>query len=129
MLHYGFTDQGIESTFNTAKYWKNAPDIIHASGGKSKGFSMEEKAFLFEKGSDQKLSFTINASKESPVVNPAFVIYNCDADNPEVKINGTAVEEGKKLRIGRGYNTDGKPKTIIWIDLESVEPVSIDLSL
>lgn len=37
---------------------------------------MEEKAYLFEKWKEDKLSFTVEAHESSPMANPAFVIYN-----------------------------------------------------
>jgi hypothetical protein len=128
IVHYGFTNKGIESLIPATKYWQHPPVISNVVGGKSAGFSQEEKAFIFEKAGTDKLSFALNASEESPLVNPVFVIQNCGWENIEVKINGESISKGKELRIGKEYNTEGKPKIIVWLKINSIGRNNVELN-
>jgi hypothetical protein len=127
-VHYGFTNKGIESLIPATKYWQYPPVISNVVGGISAGFSQEEKAFIFEKAGTDKLSFALNASEESPLVNPVFVIQNCGWENIEVKINGESISKGKELRIGKEYNTEGKPKIIVWLKINSIGRNNVELN-
>lgn len=127
IVHYGFAKQGIESLITEARYWQNPPGISALSGGQFLGFIKEEKAFHFICEDQEIISFTINASKESPVVNPAVVLKHCHLDLSEVSVNGTRVEPGNSLRIGREYDTQGDPMTIFWLKTQSESPIDIRL--
>ncbi len=129
IVFYGFTDKKIGTLISPAKYWKNPPTVSGTRGGTSQGFRKDEKAFLFEYDGNGMLNFTIDASSSSPVVNPAFVIQNCGSDNVTVKVGGKFISRGKDLRIGNEYDTEGKPKTIVWLRYEIEKPVQVEFSL
>ena len=63
------------------------------------------------------MKFKIPASKESPIVNPAFVIINMDGniDNLEVEINNKKVEFKKGIEL----DTEGNENLVIWIPYSS----------
>jgi hypothetical protein len=125
IVHYGFTKEDIGSLVPEARYWQNPPRILELSGGQFLGFRKEEKAFYFICEDRGSISFKINASKESPAVNPAFVLKNCPKNPTEVSVNGNKVEPGSTLRIGQEHDTNGDPMTIIWLNLQSEYPVDI----
>jgi hypothetical protein len=62
------------------------------------------------------------------VVNLAIVIKNWGDDGATLALNGKNVPQGKDFRIGhrRGFQTND---LIVWIRIESIEPVEITLAL
>jgi hypothetical protein len=99
----GLTDQSIEELFPLRKSWLNPPSIDVNSGFTSEGYSRDQRAFLITQANAKAgaLSLSIDASEDSPLVNPAFVIANWTGGTPEVTINGEELRQGKELRIGR----------------------------
>ncbi len=119
LVHYGFTEQSIETVVPKARFWQNPPDIKDMKGGKYKGLSKDEKAFHFI-ANNKNLSFTINANKYNPVVNPAFVISNWKSDSEAVvKVNGKLLLSGSGFRQGNARDTNGEIMKIIWIELNT----------
>ncbi len=128
-VHYGFTNNDIKTLIPRAKSWQNPPEVSGSQGGEFIGFSREEKAFMFKYKGTGTLSFALKADGNSPLVNPAFVIYNCGSDDINLKVNGKTIRSGNKLRFGKEHDTNGKPKTIIWMNYESDKPVSVEVLL
>ena len=74
------------------------------------------------------MSFKLQASKDSPVVNPCFVIKNWGSNTKAVlKIDGKTIEPGKSFRQGIVRDTDGTQTLIIWLETESEKPVEISI--
>jgi hypothetical protein len=128
VVHYGFTDQEIETLVPSARYWQTPPEVTGITGGEFLGFHRDEKAYHFDSKSAPALSFSLEATDQSPVVNPAFVIHNCKAGQIELTIDGQPVEAGNEMRIGKEYDTEGRPMAIIWIKRMSSDPLDIQLS-
>jgi len=128
VVQYGFTDKEIESLVPAARYWQQPPPVASVSGGEFLGFHRDEKAYHFMSHNESGLSFSIEATEQSPVVNPAFVVHNCNADQIEIDIDGQPVRTGKDVRIGREYDTEGRPMAILWIRRMSDDPLDIHLS-
>jgi hypothetical protein len=127
MVHYGFTKNDINTVIPAARYWQNPPEISEVQGGHSLGFSKEEKAYYFESLNGSLLSFTINANSDSPVINPVVVLKDCNAQNPEIKINGKLVASGDAFRIGREHDVNGKSKIVIWMKHTSEKPIQVEV--
>ncbi len=119
VMLYGFTNQKINAVIPVARAWKTPPELTNVKGARNPGFNKDEKAFEFELEGAQPLSFTIEANDASPIINPCFVLYQSNFDEPRVKINDKVLTPGRDLRIGKSYDTDGKQKTIIWMKYES----------
>ena len=60
------------------------------------------------------------------MINPAFVITGWGDANATLKINGKAINRGKKFRFGHRHSPDGKD-LIVWIKTESNKPVELSL--
>jgi hypothetical protein len=72
------------------------------------------------------LKFRLNASQDSPGVNPAFVIKNWGSDLPaSLKINDKSIKPGPDFRQGVVRDTDGTQTMIIWLKDEIIEDVRI----
>ena len=127
LVHYGFTDQSIESVIPFAKYWNNPPQIIDFEGGEAMGFNRDQKAYEFLLESEG-LSFVIDATKDNPLVNPAIVIQDWAVDNSAViKINGKELKYGPDCREGNVRDSNGEIVKVIWLNLKSEKPVSVEI--
>ena len=92
-----------------------------------RGYSMEQRAYqLTAKG--KKMSFTLDASEESPIFNPCFVIRSWgSAAKADLKVNGKTIESGKSFRQGIIRDTDGTQTLVIWIKAESTKSIRLTL--
>jgi hypothetical protein len=128
MVQYGFTDKPIKSLIPRAKFWQNPPEIEGAVGAESLGFFKDDKSYIF-KIAKKKMSFNIDASVDSPVVNPCFVIENWPKKSAAIiKINGKVLETGNKTQEGFERSQEGHLKKVIWMEITSEKPVKVEIS-
>ncbi len=124
MIHYGFTTQKVEKIIPLARYWQNPPEITDLNGAKTKGFIKEEKAFYFTDSKDE-VSLLINASVDSPVVNPVLIFEGKSLKDPDVRVNG---KKAQNVRIGKSRNSQGNINTILFIEFKSEDPLSVTIN-
>jgi len=79
MAIYGFNDRGISALVPLARFWNHPPPLSNTKGCTSRGYDKAQRAYVLSAGGP-KLSFTVRASRTSPLVNPAFVVNNWKAD-------------------------------------------------
>ena len=128
VVQYGFTKQPIESIVPLAKYWQNPPAVINLKGGESLGFSKDQKAFEFALKSNS-ISFIVDGSTSSPIVNPAFVIYDWkELKHATVEVDGKQMSVDENCQLGISRDTNGIPFQIVWLNLKSEKPVTIKIS-
>ena len=129
MLH-GMTDKTVESLVPLAKSWISPSElIINSTGYTSEGYDPTQAAYIITANSPDNstpLSVIINASKKSPVINPAFVIKNWSNTDVVLKLNGTILKKSEDYRIGfdktfNGYNL------IIWLEKQSESTMNIQI--
>ena len=126
----GLTDKPIDKLAPIARSWLQSPvlKVINASFS-SEGYNRDERAFIVSKkvpGQAETLEFEIEASKEFPVVNPAFVIKDWGDMNAELKINGEKIKRGGDFRLGHRCRLEGDD-LIIWIRMEAYKPIKLSL--
>ena len=126
VVHYGFTKQPIASLVPKARFWQNAPEVKGLEGIETVEFDMRQKAYHMKIHSSQKLRFQVEASTESPLVNPAFVLSTCESDPQIIRVNGKQVARGKDLRIGMARDIEGKAQRIIWIRCLEEKPIEVE---
>jgi hypothetical protein len=72
------------------------------------------------------MSVRIDATGESPLVNPCFTIRNWGHQGAaEVKVTGA---EAKDIRQGVITDTDGTNTMVIWLELAATSPVTLGIS-
>ncbi len=112
-----------------ANGWNNPAKLeIKSKGFVSQGFNMGQRAYIIDRNSssDKALSFTLNASKDAPLYNPAFVVKNWDKDSLTMTLNGKKIKAGKDFRTGV-YRTIDSSNVNIWIKIKTTKPVTITL--
>jgi len=104
-----------------------APAVTDTNGCVSLGYEQRERAFKFVKTAGP-LGFTLRASKERPLENPAFVIANWGSPDSSVslKINGQAKTRGVDYRAGIEVDTNGTYALVLWLPLSATKPVSFE---
>ncbi|UII79852.1 LamG domain-containing protein [Flagellimonas sp. CMM7] len=125
MSLHGMTNENIESLIPLARSWKLPPAIENVSGAASVTYSKEQKAFMVE-ASEDNISFEIKASKDQPMVNPAFVISNWDG-NINLSINGTFVN-GDNIKTGIERDTKGNKCLVVWMKHQANENTTVSIS-
>ena len=73
------------------------------------------------------LKFELAGSKDSPIINPAFVFKNTRRNELSLDFNGEEIPAGKDFRVGYRDNLDGTMDAIIWIRKSSSEPSVITI--
>ena len=124
---YGITKLPAAQLKNLNRSWNFAPELTIISGAESKGYEKGQRAYVLSKEST-KISFSLDASEHSPILNPCFVIKNWGSDsNARIKINGKKQTADSKVRQGIIRDTDGSLTLVIWIEQKSNESVSYHL--
>lgn len=91
-----------------------------------------QKAYVFDwKQGQTELAFELIADPDyygvaSTIVNPAFVVRGWGKAPIQLEIDEERVEPSEKLRIGYEA-TDSGTNLVLWLTLESAEPVNISL--
>jgi len=128
MALYGFTNKDASTLVPLARSWNHPPKVIQARGCSNRGYDKAQRAYLLT-AETPGLSFTIEASERSPVVNPAFVIRHWyGSGTAHLKIDGKPVASGKDFRQGVVRDTDGNPTLVVWVRLDTTSPVLFEIT-
>ena len=70
------------------------------------------------------MTLRIEGSKDTPILNPAFVIKHWNRDAfARVDLKGAALEAASDLKQGIVWDTDGTRSLVIYMKFESDNPV------
>ena len=126
----GMTDKKASELVPLARSWLHAPKMRISSDAYSGGmYDQSERAYLVEKTDPGNLStctFVLEASNESPLVNPAVIIKNWGNQLSTLFVNGEKFIPGEDFRQGIRKGPLGED-LIIWIRLDSQKPVKMTL--
>ena len=126
---YGMTDQPIESLVPLAKSWNSAPAAILAgSGFESQGFDKSQRAYIFTAKAPGAgpLEFSLEATHESPIHNPAFVVKNWGKRPPKITMDGKEIAKGKDLRFGHNKTLEGTD-LVVWMKISGDKKTSFKI--
>jgi hypothetical protein len=128
MAIYGFNDKDVSALVPLARFWNHPPRLSGTQGCTRQEYDKAQRAYTLD-ATDSNLSFTISASRRSPIVNPAFVVRNWKAGREAmVKVNGEAVSRERDCRQGIVRDTDGRPMLVVWLRRQSNEPTDVVIS-
>jgi hypothetical protein len=127
----GMTNKNAEELVPLARSWLHAPNMKITSGAYTGGiYNQSERAYLLEAkdpATPTPCSVVLEASEDSPLINPAIIIQNWGSQPASCTINGKLLAVGKDFRQGIRKGTNGDD-LILWIKLEDEEPVNIILN-
>ena len=116
----GMTKGNIQDIVKMTRSW-SYPAGITVNGGTGE-YRADEKAYHIM--ADGNVSFTINGSEKSPIINPAFVVKNWGNSQVEVKVNGKVVGQSKDLRVGF-KNSLASMDLVVWMRYEGTDDLDI----
>jgi hypothetical protein len=131
MLH-GMTDSDAVELATLAKSWLRAPKLKLKDGSRydSVGYDPTERAYVLnckDNGKPLKLELVLEASEDSPIVNPAIVIKDWGMMDAQLKIDGKTIKRGKLFRYGHRPAEHGDD-LIVWILKEATNSITLSLS-
>lgn len=125
ILMEGMLNLPVEELTELAKSWLQPAELKVVSGAESLGYDQGQRAYVLEsKGSD--VNVKIEASSESPVYNPAFVIKNWGDSDAAISIDDKAFKSNKTARFGYVDTAEGK-NLIAWLKYRSNEPFNVSI--
>jgi len=129
MQLYGLTKLKPEGLLPLNRSWNFAPDAVETKGCKYHGYRKQERAFMFTSEGDTA-KFTVNATKEQPLENPAFIIANWQGNDAKIslKMNSKAKTCGVDFKAGIEMGTDGSYSLVIWMEYSSTKTVSFEIA-
>ena len=120
ILMEGMTDKPAGELALLAKSWLHPAELSAVSGCSSDGYDKSQRAYLLE-AAGNKMTFEIEGSSESPIVNPCFVVKNWKEKETKVTVTGRQPEDVKI-----GYPTTVTDKDmVVWLRMESEDKVKI----
>lgn len=126
----GMTDGSAAALAPLARSYHQPPTVsIKSDGFQNEGFSVAEKAFILSRAAGNEaaeLDVSIAASKDSPLVNPAFVVRNWGGENVAVSLNGKPTPQGDACRVGFRETPTGKD-LILWLKMTAESPTQLTL--
>jgi hypothetical protein len=130
----GLTDKSAAALVPLAKSWSKPAKLILkksllGTAFVSEGYDPTERAYQLackQRGKPSTLEFELACGKDSPAVNPAFVVKNWGTKDVTLKINGKRIQRGRNFRFGHQNSIEGSD-LIVWSKIESIEPLKITL--
>lgn len=83
-----------------ARSWNNPPELqLQTDNIVNQGYDYTERAYKLKAANRniQQINFTLQGSDNSPVFNPAFVIYNLTTDGLTLFVNDVPVTSKRKF--------------------------------
>ena len=126
----GMTDKPAGDLLPLARSWLQAPEMTISSEGFTGGaYDRSERAYMIEQGDSgdgSPLSLVLEASADSPLVNPAIIIKNWGSWPATCFLNDKNLAEGEDFRQGIRRSLEGED-LILWFSIEEDKPVKIVL--
>jgi len=127
---YGATLGEAESLVPLGRAWLLAPELVFNDSAWQSRYDLTQRCYVIsggeKRGGSKQIQFRLQATPDSPVLNPAFVIENWGKRKPDLQVNGKKISEGKACRFGfiRRIN---RYDLVVWIEMTSEQPVEIAL--
>jgi hypothetical protein len=104
---------------------------VNGAEFQSQGYDQTQRAFVIVRQAAAvapQVRLSLQASSESPLVNPAFVIKNWGDVEPKLRIDGKPVARGSTFRYGFVPTLEGS-NLVVWLQMKSAKPTSLELAL
>lgn len=126
----GLTDQPATSLLPLTRSWSRpAPLVVVGGDFTSEGFDPAQKAYVLSKAMNPKngdVQLRIDASEQSPVVNPAFVIKNWGEAGARLFVAGKETFRKDGFRLGHRSTIDGHD-IIVWLPLQAAASLTLSI--
>jgi hypothetical protein len=119
---YGFTKNSISSLLPLARSWNYPAQVSDASGCVMPVYNRQQRAYELTRNGAE-VSFKLNGSERTPIVNPVFVITDWGSTDATVKIAGQAVTNA--VRQGHIMTAD-KETLVVYIERTSTATLKFE---
>jgi hypothetical protein len=122
---YGMSSMNMTDLVSFGRSWAYAAEMsVSGTGFISKGYDKSQRCYqLVNTGNKtQKAEITLQGSKDSPVINPAFYIKNWNSEGAKILVNGKET----KCRIGINHDLDGT-NLVIFIPVNETKTETITI--
>jgi hypothetical protein len=124
MLH-GLTNQKAENLVGLTNSWANPATLKFTGNPLVNSYDPTERAYQIQANTTVKaLNFSLEATTDSPIENPAFVIKNWGNREVSLKVDNQIVPRGKAFRYGFRDSIDGTD-LVIYLEKKSIKAVKI----
>ena len=123
---YGMTEMSITELVSFGRSWAYAPALtLIGTGFTLKGYDKSQRCYQIENAGQKnsKAEFTIQGTKDSPIINPAIFVKNWNSNGARILING---KETKNFRLGINHELEGDD-LVLYIPLNEITPVKISI--
>jgi hypothetical protein len=130
---YGMTDQRPELLVPVARSWFNPAKMTlvspSANGAIQGAYVPQRRAYELElaEGAAGPVEVQLEATLESPIHNPAFVLKNWGEGVVTVTVNGRTMSPGKDLRVGHLTRLEGSD-LVLFLFLNETAPIKIAIA-
>jgi hypothetical protein len=129
---FGLTKQSASDLALLDRSWLQAPVMKVTSGGFTAKFDPSQKAYVLTpntisgKSTTEKLVLALQASIQSPTLNPALVIKDWGESAVNVKVAGKILSR-RDFRTGLVHRLEGVD-LVVWLRLQATKPVKVTIS-
>ncbi len=125
----GVTTKTVEELVPLTKSWSNPAALLIENSVKAEvKYNAAQRAYeITPEGQLEAVSFTLMADKESPIVNPAFVIEGWGREDVALSVNGKEIARGTDFRYGFKDRLDAVD-LISWVRFESEKETKFTIS-
>ncbi len=131
ILLTGMTTKNTQELITLARSWINPPVLSCMNDSfVSTGYDKSQRSYMLERKKDGEVStltFRLDGSEHSPILNPAFVIKNWGTTPVQLKINDQLIPLGKNFRLGYVNHLDGTD-LVLWVKTCSNQPRPFEFS-
>jgi hypothetical protein len=128
MLH-GMTGKEVQDLVPLARSWTRPAHMnLEGNAFEFKGYDPAQMAYVIEQKSTPATSveFVMEATKESPLVNPASVIKNWGNQDMALSVNHEKMKNGEDYRVGFINRLEGTD-LVLWVETSSSEKTSFSI--
>jgi len=126
---YGASTQRAEALVPLARSWLMPPEAVVKKGAENSRYDLTQRCYILtghEPSASGELRLRLEATTDSPVVNPAFVVENWGRHNAVLQIEGKDIPRGKDFRYGLIRRVN-RYDLVFWIRLTAERPIEITL--
>ena len=129
---FGLTDQPASKLAALDRSWLQPANLSVQGGAFAARYDRAQRAYIVVPTTSErwtganKIELTLDASPESPVVNPALVIKNWGNSRAQLKVDGVELPKSK-ARIALVQQLDGSD-LVVWIQYRTERPCHLSLA-
>lgn len=127
---YGATTRPAEDLVPLARSWLMPPEVVVEEGAAASHYDPTQRCTILtgrDPGSSGDVRIRVEATAESPMVNPAFVVENWGQRKAALRMDAKDIPQGKDFRWGLIRRVN-RYDLVVWIRATSERPVELILS-